>query len=270
MVRTARAGGRTRSRVPRASGDGPTTSSKPSKADPCSPRERGWSATGGPRRPGATVFPARAGMVPSGSPSRRTWTRVPRASGDGPVRWSAELTTRECSPRERGWSQRADVVAERDLVFPARAGMVPNDRTRERTSGSVPRASGDGPGWTLIPPAAEPCSPRERGWSRGVAECGSVHGVFPARAGMVRLRRGPRRRAARVPRASGDGPSSSASPKTPAPCSPRERGWSVLHARAERGRESVPRASGDGPGDRGGTAGFRVCSPRERGWSHVR
>ncbi len=70
-------------------------------------------------------------------------------------------------------------------VFPARAGM---DR-RSAASTSRPWA----------------CSPRERGWTERSDD--------------------DRPRAAGVPRASGDGPTTTPPPGRPTPCSPRERGW---------------------------------------------
>ena len=48
-------------------------------------------------------------------------------------------------------------------VFPARAGMSPVSRTASRTTGCVPRASGDEPELLSQATVKMKCSPRERG-----------------------------------------------------------------------------------------------------------
>ncbi len=172
-------------------------------------------------------------------------------------------------------------------MFPARAGMVPWRVGILIPLLRVPRASGDGPGREPTDPAAPKCSPRERGWSPDLDVGDLPVGVFPARAGMVRSAWRISRNFRRVPRASGDGPSSASTVKVASLCSPRERGWSgrrltthtpdhVFPARAgmvprrdrlDRRPARVPRASGDGPLGYDVNATNATCSPRERGWS---
>ena len=48
-------------------------------------------------------------------------------------------------------------------VFPARAGMSPEQVIYKSSAASVPRASGDEPGGSGSKPARALCSPRERG-----------------------------------------------------------------------------------------------------------
>ena len=48
-------------------------------------------------------------------------------------------------------------------VFPARAGMSRNTDAEVKTSGRVPRASGDEPAREQVQAWLDGCSPRERG-----------------------------------------------------------------------------------------------------------
>ena len=89
-------------------------------------------------------------------------------------------------------------------MFPARAGMSPNEADRDGGNQSVPRASGDEP----PPPGALSNRPH----------------VFPARAGMSPPDPHPSRRLSRVPRASGDEPLTTDRRAWSERCSPRERG----------------------------------------------
>ncbi len=208
MVRRGSRGRRAEHRVPRASGDGPIIPARSRACCVCSPRERGWSCPSSCRTISWSVFPARAGMV-RGRRGRRPRSRgVPRASGDGPDRPHHMKRHRLCSPRERGWSRLARHARDRELVFPARAGMVRGTPIDYDKLAGVPRASGDGPDPVLAHRQTDPCSPRERGWSRGGEDLEGVQGVFPARAGMVPCTGTRVRWAPSVPRASGDGPGS--------------------------------------------------------------
>ncbi len=165
--------------------------------------------------------------------------------------------------------------------------MVRRRRHRHRHRDGAPRASGDGPASQDLAVAQTECSPRERGWSRGLEQVQYRRRVLPARAGMVPGSPSPRPRCLCAPRASGDGPRDDTTQCGLESCSPRERGWSrthhterrlkrVLPARAGMvpsrpgvypGSTRAPRASGDGPSN--GLSGIvnSECSPRERGWS---
>ena len=154
---------------PRARGDGPVGQRAIRLLHSFSPRTRGWT-DGRPRHlDQAGVFPAHAGMdrtlTPSGrmahpfSPRTRGWTahhrrvraggqRFPRARGDGPTRVGALCWQRPFSPRTRGWTGRRLLPLLHDRAF----------------------------------------SPRTRGWTvvGGIGSGGNP--VFPAHAGMDRVR----------------------------------------------------------------------------------
>ncbi len=221
-------------RVPRASGDGPSGPVLPDREPPCSPRERGWTAVALTVATSQAVFPARAGMDRR-PPGRRCMAYgVPRASGDGPCKKKIAERVRACSPRERGWTRPHLRRAMAEGVFPARAGMDLTGGWRSTTLHSVPRASGDGPGWVCPLCGHAQCSPRERGWTRNRAGAGGDSAVFPARAGMDPATGLVSSCRCRVPRASGDGPTGTPTVWVEALCSPRERGWTRA-ARLGRG-----------------------------------
>ena len=50
----------------------------------------------------ASVFPARAGMSPTGQAPTSVLSSVPRASGDEPDSLQTVKNGKKCSPRERG------------------------------------------------------------------------------------------------------------------------------------------------------------------------
>ena len=166
MVHRTRRDRKPAPRAPRASGDGPHHCGHFCVVQLCSPRERGWSGCLRLRRLLCRVLPARAGMVrpcwlPRSCTSRAPRASgdgpgyeggpgcgggcAPRASGDGPPLINAFVLTQMCSPRERGWSRRADSVADHVAVLPARAGMVLARTSGIRSKEGAPRASGDGP-----------------------------------------------------------------------------------------------------------------------------
>jgi len=204
--------------LPRASGDGPSESFRITPSGPAAPRERGWTLDDIALFNIQRGCPARAGMDPSRLPLHR------HALG--------------AAPRERGWT-----LAPGDRLgvrrgCPARAGMDPGAATSPAPATRLPRASGDGPTLFGRPDVLERAAPRERGWTQaGRWAAARVHGC-PARAGMdpSRLPRLLARR--RLPRASGDGPRASDTPRQPYRAAPRERGWT------RDGLRRVPRHPG--------------------------
>ena len=111
---------------PRASGDGPrsTTSSRWMGRFP--PRERGWSRARAAAEPAGRVSPARAEMVLKMSVINPASSSFPRASGDGPHRRRQPCLSGKFPPRERGWSHGFSQCITTLFVSPARAGMVPS------------------------------------------------------------------------------------------------------------------------------------------------
>ena len=84
--------------------------------------------------------------------------------------------------------------------------MVPGQHSVAATALGFPRASGDGPCYSLrhIPQLEFP--PRERGWSLNTSAVMNMSNVSPARAGMVLTQGEENENRYRFPRASGDGP----------------------------------------------------------------
>ena len=171
------------------------------------------------------------------------------------------------SPRERGCSSPQPLRDHRTHSFP-------------RASGDVPGC----PGWSF---EWWEFSPRERGCSHEFAGLFVALTVFPARAGMFRVRPAIFTSRWSFPRASGDVPQVTTNTDQPGTFSPRERGCSrvpvsdeqthlVFPARAGMFRFDglkrltalrFPRASGDVPCDSAVWKTIRRFSPRERGCS---
>lgn len=106
---------------------------------------------------------------------------------------------------------------------------------------------------------AQQCSPRMRGWSPVAVRRGGGLALLPAHAGMVLCSSRWGRPWPRAPRASGDGPTSRASPCRRTRCSPRVWGW----FRDEPHGKKQPRRAG-GRGRRGaGCAGLQFGGPGE-------
>ena len=130
-----------------------------------------------------------------------------------------------------------------------------------------PRARGNGPQQRRLPASYHLFSPRAWGWSEQCRPPAGADLVFPARVGMVRPERRPRRHSRRFPRARGDGPGNENLRILQRVFSPRAWGWSEQRRalNAERlvfparvgmvlfnmfiniFKVSFPRARGDGP-----------------------
>ena len=169
----------------------------------------------------------------------------------------------------------------RDSV-PRRRGDEP-DRAwpRSQLDPAVPRRRGDEPRFTV--PRGLPCSPQALNHFVTVADLGQL---FPAGAGMNRIRAvsttGPRT----VPRRRGDEPPQEP-PRCFDPAVPRRRGdeptsidYDVVSqpvprrrgdepigtpASLERSSTTVPRRRGDEPDGRGSEKSLTTCSPQARG-----
>ena len=145
MDRTSSASRRPRPRVPRACGDGPSDHGDDGEPMKCSPRMRGWTVRKRVLRLALVVFPAHAGMDRRSICSAVRWSGVPRACGDGPRVALYLRSSKECSPRMRGWTVTDRPRPERRRVFPAHAGMDRDSWIVNVGIGRVPRACGDGP-----------------------------------------------------------------------------------------------------------------------------
>ncbi len=146
---------------------------------------------------------------------------------------------------------------------------------------------GDGPTPRQRRSRTRRCSPHARGWTVPEIDVVLPPGVFPACAGMDRLRLHAGADDVGVPRMRGDGPALASASVSLLPCSPHARGWTERHstgphhrlvfpACAGMDRErasaiasdfSVPRMRGDGPTVGAMTVSAAKCSPHARGWT---
>ena len=72
------------------------------------------------------------------------------------------------SPRKRGLSHRLIQRLEGALLFPAQAGVIPEECSNKNSWGSIPRASGGYPPSDLTSLVHSFYSPRKRGLSTGL------------------------------------------------------------------------------------------------------
>ena len=110
---------------PRARGDVPSRWSERQKGKPFSPRTRGCSVGFQLPRKATTVFPAHAGMFPTGNTVTSGWNSFPRARGDVPAQALDLALWQRFSPRTRGCSDHADVLHAAACGFPRARGDVP-------------------------------------------------------------------------------------------------------------------------------------------------
>ena len=226
-------------------------------------------------------------MDPRPSRCDRTKRRPPRASGDGPTSPAPLKPPLRAAPRERGWTQGPHCSGAERRGRPARAGMDPSCAAARSLPCRLPRASGDGPGGDLGIDGPMTAAPRERGWTHAAWRWPDWCRGCPARAGMDPSWALAARPFRRLPRASGDGPTTRLACGVRKLAAPRERGWTPRSvnghcyspgcpARAGMDPSSVvnrwpfarlPRASGDGPLPLVLSEGASAAAPRERGWT---
>ena len=216
---------RSSARGPRASGGGPFANGRVQQMIVWSPRERGWTDFERTYSYSGNVVPARAGVDHVQAHLTRARICGPRASGGGPAAYPTTPTIPAWSPRERGWTQRADLLGAVAKVVPARAGVDPWVVCVGRRRISGPRASGGGPGSAGTPAYESLWSPRERGWTRFRSYLSRLDRVVPARAGVDPHHGAAPDHRGSGPRASGGGPSSCGMDDRSTVWSPRERGW---------------------------------------------
>ena len=152
-------------RFPRVRGDVPLDPKKLRKTYPFSPRTRGCSYRCGFGRFDEPVFPACAGMFPTGTPPGTPATRFPRVRGDVPEWTGVKKGGRRFSPRARGCSLHDDHPFCVCVVFPACAGMFLPRRGLGLSGSGFPRVRGDVPVTGLPTRLSALFSPRARGCS---------------------------------------------------------------------------------------------------------
>ena len=272
---------------PRARGDVPVRLPDAGVGGPFSPRTRGcsWLDSFGEER--TAVFPAHAGMFPTGVDRGKRRVGFPRARGDVPFKSGLTAFSMRFSPRTRGCSYQPTGGPHHDQVFPAHAGMFLPKVNKIVTPHSFPRARGDVP---YTPPQTQvksKFSPRTRGCSQMFEPFVKGWEVFPAHAGMFRGGWSGVWWCAGFPRARGDVPPLIASRAACELFSPRTRGCSpfaewvmqspkVFPAHAGMFRRtpatglpdpSFPRARGDVPSSCCLISSQDLFSPRTRGCS---
>ena len=171
-----------------------------------SPHTRGCSASSASKRIRSFVFPAYAGMFLRCGASPMGLGRFPRIRGDVPSSILHMLNDIKFSPHTRGCSGRHGCFSGYGCVFPAYAGMFRRVVRSFFQDARFPRIRGDVPLSFSVVSTSKKFSPHTRGCSavgEGAADCGVV---FPAYAGMFRLRSHPKDARGRFPRIRGDVP----------------------------------------------------------------
>ncbi len=191
-----------------------------------SPRARGCSVDYGTRRLLAAVFPACAGMFLPILTRAMKNPGFPRVRGDVPIRIWATQSNAKFSPRARGCSFTATLSVTARQVFPACAGMFPDQCSQYRLRWCFPRVRGDVPSNTSATAPCAPFSPRARGCSLAAALSPIPWRVFPACAGMFRPLPRDRERHHCFPRVRGDVPMAQLPLGPSTLFSPRARGCS--------------------------------------------
>ena len=104
-------------------------------------------------------------MFPGYASPRTAPPGFPRARGDVPEAMSSPPHSTSFSPRTRGCSPGGDSTDQAELVFPAHAGMFPEEQRLWLSTAGFPRARGDVPSIDSLVSKMEPFSPRTRGCS---------------------------------------------------------------------------------------------------------
>ena len=132
-------------RIPRTSEDDPSITHQMDGDNKYSPHKRGWSQYKFWQYLSLFVFPAQAGMIPTGCLFAEHTLRIPRARGDDPISHFHLCKQHLYSPRKRGWSQKNWDLERILRVFPAQEGMILLVDQYVDEGKSIPRASGDDP-----------------------------------------------------------------------------------------------------------------------------
>ena len=211
---------------PRARGDVPGIESFYGCEPGFSPRTRGCSQGTADLNAATKVFPAHAGMFPTGRGRAGRRDRFPRARGDVPAGAEVAAAPDPFSPRTRGCSPNQAPPLADHQVFPAHAGMFPHPTQPMSTQTRFPRARGDVPPLNIADNTRTVFSPRTRGCSDQPEGLVPGMAVFPAHAGMFLMGVRLRDEDQRFPRARGDVPSIYTPLKPLIWFSPRTRGCS--------------------------------------------
>ena len=209
-----------------------------------SPRARGCSFTRSKVLFLNGVFPACAGMFPTGD----WWCTIewcfPRVRGDVPVSGPLGSHSDQFSPRARGCSELWREQPHLRTVFPACAGMFRRAFPHDQKSERFPRVRGDVPIGFGFSAGRPGFSPRARGCSPQRMATHHLRLVFPACAGMF-LVHGQRDLSERCfPRVRGDVPSFHLAADQATRFSPRARGCSRAHQHRLPAKPVFPACAG--------------------------
>ena len=132
----------------------------------------------------SAVFPAQAGVFPTGTTAGRGSCSIPRASGGVPELTAPADSPEPYSPRKRGCSFPCKKFLSKKLVFPAQAGVFRGQAPCSWRICSIPRASGGVPASGYIIDQLLQYSPHKRGCSHKYRIFDEFRIVFPAQAGV--------------------------------------------------------------------------------------
>ena len=170
---------------PRTRGGHPTLVASSTWDDLSSPHARGSSAVPAAVHQRLGVVPARAGVIPAASRSRRAGAGRPRTRGGHPVCTSERRRRPASSPHARGSSNDRARTRRLSEVVPARAGVILG-RAADRSSRSRrPRTRGGHPEYRTATSPGPTSSPHARGSSASRVGRQRLGGVVPARAGVI-------------------------------------------------------------------------------------
>ena len=120
--------------LPRESGGVPMVYRFDEESMTSSPRERGCSPDSCVHARSEPIFPARAGVFPTGTRPHLPRPYLPRESGGVPLRVHQGYLIDLSSPRERGCSHKRVLGLQAVLIFPARAGVFPWYRKENKSA----------------------------------------------------------------------------------------------------------------------------------------
>ncbi len=177
--------GTSRVRRPRPRGGAPVNTTWYLLPAPSSPPTRGCSRDGSDVPGRGDVVPAHAGVLRSGTSTRRPANRRPRPRGGAPVTSALSTAPTWSSPPTRGCSP--EDVDEWVIggVVPAHAGVLRVARVAARDPHGRPRPRGGAPSSEPCAAATSRSSPPTRGCSPDARRAAQHPVVVPAHAGVL-------------------------------------------------------------------------------------
>ena len=255
-------------RMPRASGDTPTTRHRFCGLSRDAPRKWGYTLYICWITRDCEGCPAQVGIHPAVKFGYYSSNRMPRASGDTPWGDRSSEPYSGDAPRKWGYTWNTPFLSCFPLGCPAQVGIHPHPKDRDPNRRRMPRASGDTPKGKL----------GNQDSSRG---CPAQVGIHPFELSRLMAELG-------MPRASGDTPGFKINRTVVLWDAPRKWGYtaqmnwaSIIPAGcpAQVGihryirhpqyiEDRMPRASGDTPSDIKNLTAVKLDAPRKWGYTH--